>query len=129
MPTSSDDSTTQARFRQLPGIDSLLQQSPQLLERWGHEQLIAALREQLALLRAAIEAGEPTEHSIVAIQAAVAAKLAGSDEGSLRPVFNLSGTILHTNLGRACLPQRAIDAVVTAAQFPSNLDGSGNRRE
>lgn len=37
-------------------------------------------------------------------------------------VFNLSGTILHTNLGRACLDPSAIDAVVQAAQRPVALE-------
>lgn len=49
---------------------------------------------------------------------------------SLRPVFNVTGVVLHTNLGRAPLARQALDAIADTAAGASNLEydlASGER--
>ena len=43
-------------------------------------------------------------------------------EETLRPVLNLSGTVLHTNLGRAALPETSIKSINLIASGASNLE-------
>jgi L-seryl-tRNA(Ser) seleniumtransferase len=67
---------------------------------------------------------------IQAIAGNVDAGLERRTRPQLRPVFNLTGTVLHTNLGRALLPDTAVQSVVRALTAPVNLEfdlSSGGR--
>lgn len=118
--------------RQLPSVDALLQQMPAELAHWGHRQLTAGLRQALANIRNQIAAGASPDTGIEAIRTRVIAALREANAATLKPVFNLTGTVLHTNLGRASLPPEALEAVVAVAGAPSNLEfdlESGERGE
>jgi L-seryl-tRNA(Ser) seleniumtransferase len=119
-----DHATTsiEQRYRDLPSIDALLQQMAGELERWGHSQVTDALREIISDLRAEISSGHEPDTSIETIRLLANRKLAVSNEASLVNVFNLTGTVLHTNLGRASLPVEALDAITAVARSASNLE-------
>ena len=128
----SDSVTTsiEERYRDLPSIDALLQQMSSELERWGHTQLTDTLREITSELRAEISSGRKPDTSIEKMRHRAEQKLATRHEASLVNVLNLTGTVLHTNLGRANLPTEALDAITAVARSASNLEfdlASGNR--
>ena len=118
----SADTPLENPHRRVPSVDALLQQMPEEAARWGHRQLTAALREILAELRAQISRGDTPATELKVIRARVNEELGARNRASLIPVLNLTGTVLHTNLGRASLPREAVDAVATVAAAPSNLE-------
>jgi L-seryl-tRNA(Ser) seleniumtransferase len=108
----------------LPAVHALLDHPycRALVEQYGHEQTVDALRNQLAELRARLLAGEAVDAGAAAVLAPLAERLHVANASRLRPVFNLTGTVLHTNLGRALLPDEAVQAVVEALRWPMNLE-------
>lgn len=114
----------ESRLRELPAVDLVLRELGDLIESRGHDRVTRAVRAELALLRENITSGKAVHEpsSLSHICNAVAEKLAASAQNSLIPVFNLTGTVLHTNLGRAVLPDCALDAVMRVARSASNLE-------
>ena len=126
------------RFRNLPGVSRLLAHpsTERLLIRFNREYVVQGFRDILDELRSALSDGHIEAGALEddAILARLEARLTGSAEATLQRVVNATGTVLHTNLGRALLPQSAIDALVLAASHPVNLEydlaqGDRGRRE
>jgi L-seryl-tRNA(Ser) seleniumtransferase len=109
----------------LPSVDKLLQhpRTAALLEGYGKTQCTQAIRAALgeARNRWLAQAGSSADGADALVDAAEQ-KLQQLFAPRLKAVYNLTGTVLHTNLGRALLPQEAIDAVVQALATPSNLE-------
>jgi L-seryl-tRNA(Ser) seleniumtransferase len=108
--------------RQLPSVDVVIQQATSLVEQWGHTQTSKAVRTELARIRADIAAGGHSEVIVADVIRSVEAHLIRINDSTIRQVFNLTGIVLHSNLGRAMLPQKALDAVILAASAPINLE-------
>jgi L-seryl-tRNA(Ser) seleniumtransferase len=125
-------------FRALPSVSRLLAhpRAEPLLIRFNREYVVQGCRDILDELRSALSDGHVDAAALEddAILTTLEARLTGSAEATLQRVVNATGTVLHTNLGRALLAQTAIDAVVQAATHPSNLEydlaqGDRGRRE
>ena len=127
----------------LPSVDALLRlpgMQP-LLDEYGHTRTVAVIRDLLAEARSAWRGQDA-----VAAEGASAAHTRPSTAGGglpatdetwtarieetlrrqlaprLREVFNFTGTVLHTNLGRALLPDEMTQAVARAMTTPANLE-------
>jgi L-seryl-tRNA(Ser) seleniumtransferase len=123
-----------ARLRELPSVNAVLNSAAasQLLERFGRVTSTNAIRVALEEARAALQSGVasvPTEEEL-ALRALIS--LDDEDRSGLRPLFNLTGTVLHTNLGRAVLAEAAIEAATLVMRNPVALEfdlSAGKRGE
>lgn len=114
-----------AARRALPSIDRLLNDSrvAALVARFGRPHVIHTLRALLDQERDALAgAAHSASFDENVFLEACAARLARDTQPSLKPVFNLTGTVLHTNLGRAVMPRCAAEAVMQAMTRPVNLE-------
>jgi L-seryl-tRNA(Ser) seleniumtransferase len=92
----------------------------------------AAIRAVLDEARQAVQAGAPSAPTPDELAIGALARLETQARSELRPLFNLTGTVLHTNLGRAVLAEAAIEAAVAAMRDPMALEydlPSGRRGE
>lgn len=109
----------------IPSVERLLQrpEAGNLIAGFGRPAVTETIRGVLADLRSPLSAKgacqNVTENSIMD---QVCSRLQEEARPSLRSVFNLTGTVLHTNLGRAILPEEAIEAVALSARAASNLE-------
>ncbi|MBO0737200.1 MAG: L-seryl-tRNA(Sec) selenium transferase [Alphaproteobacteria bacterium] len=103
----------------LPAVDRVLrsEEAAKLIARHGRPLVVDAIRTALARRR-----GRGAAATAEAIIEESAQLIARKMQASQRRVFNLTGTVLHTNLGRAPLPEEAITAALEAMRDPTTLE-------
>lgn len=124
------EEATRHALRGLPAVDEMLSHplAVTLLKRYPRAQVVEAVREAVETRRRAIMAGEfeglggadgVSPESLIAHSAAI---LELWTRPGLRRVFDLSGVVIHTNLGRSCLAASAVEHVAEVARSYSNLE-------
>src|SRR5262247_2579316 len=93
-----------ARLRDLPSVDAVMKAAAAevAIERFGRPATVSAVRGALAEAR---KNGAAAGHTVERFAAAALARLSADARPKLKAVFNLTGTVLHTNLGRALLAE------------------------
>lgn len=113
----------------IPSVDEVLrgEAGRVVVARFGRAATLGAVRAALDELRSANGPSSPRravarEDTAAAIAARAAEVLAAQDAPRLRRVLNLTGTVLHTNLGRAILAEEAVAAAAAAMRSPAALE-------
>ena len=125
---------SKASAKDLPSVDRLIRSpaAAALLAEHGHTLVAAEARALLDGLRAQALAGALPVAAVqgAALDAALAARLQARLAPRLRRVLNLTGTVIHTNLGRALLADAALQHLLAMMAGPNNLEydlASGGR--
>jgi L-seryl-tRNA(Ser) seleniumtransferase len=123
-------------LREIPSVDRLLKhpRGETLLTRYNRDYVTQKCREALDQLRAAIRKGKSPVTGDDALISQVEARIAAESRPGHIRVVNATGTILHTNLGRALLAPEAIEAMAAVGSYTVNLEydlaaGKRGRRE
>src|SRR5215470_16434623 len=116
-------------LRKIPSVDEVVRHTTlvQAKERFGRAAVVATVRKVLAEAR---KSGNFVSNDDFARRAI--AHLEDDARPNLRPVFNLTGTVLHTNLGRALIAEAAVEAAAVAMRNAVALEfdlGGGRRGE
>jgi L-seryl-tRNA(Ser) seleniumtransferase len=121
------DDARASMLRAMPPVDECIRaaQSHPALASLAQVYLKALVTRAQGLMRATIARGKSevtTRDDIIRRIVAEVARVAAADEPALKSVVNATGVVLHTNLGRAILPEAAIEAIEQAARSAVNLE-------
>lgn len=121
-------------LRDLPSVDAVLKTDTAalLVERFGRQPTTDAIRAALAEARGAVKADGSHAPAAECLAQQALARLDAQSSPKLRRLINLTGTVLHTNLGRALLAEQAIEAATQAMRNAVALEfdlANGKRGE
>ena len=125
---------SKARPQDLPSVDLLLRSAiaAALLQEHGHALVVKEARALLDGLRAEAVAGRLPAAAVQAeaVATALSARVAARLAARMQAVLNLTGTVIHTNFGRALLADAALQHILKLMASPNNLEydlASGGR--
>ncbi|MDY0748219.1 L-seryl-tRNA(Sec) selenium transferase [Paucibacter sp. R3-3] len=121
-----------AEPKDIPSVDRLLARVPALVEAHGHRFVADEARALLDGLRVRALATEleRSELEPATLAAALEARCVQRLTPRIRRVLNLTGTVIHTNLGRSLLADAALAELPALMSAPNNLEydlASGGR--
>lgn len=114
-------------YREIPKVDTLLadEQIRELIRRYGRNIVMDAIRESADSLRSFIAQCDAEEEAMKRIRGLtdeIGRISAALHEPNMRMVINGTGTILHTNLGRAPIGHEHMKRILPLATGYSNLE-------
>ena len=118
-------------FKALPSVDKALQSEVlrSVVEEFGHDAVKKAVRYKLDEKRKLIVNGDQSLCNAVVKKRyfdqfcrEIANHVRGSFASTLLSVINLTGTVVHTNLGRARFPEEVMAVIKTVATQATNLE-------
>jgi len=115
------------QLRALPNIQRLLETEAidALCQQYSRQETVTALRVHIDSVREQILQNDDTalpDFASPEFCEDIRTEILRGRERSLKMVINASGIVLHTNLGRAPMPEETIDAIKEAALGYSNLE-------
>ncbi len=134
LPRAGETGADRLALSALPSVDALLNHDElrPAIDAHGRGLVKRAIQRCLAGVRKSLAAAEGAGIARDHLMHLIASQVDTETLPGLRRVFNLTGTVIHTNLGRSPLPEAAVDALVTAARHPVTIEydlGSGERGE
>ncbi|QDF66599.1 L-seryl-tRNA(Sec) selenium transferase [Shewanella sp. SNU WT4] len=127
--------SSQALYRCLPAMDSLLL-IPQVIgfsDTYGKPWIKSLLTQMLVDVRASIATQQQLPHwcqQSAGVVIELQQRIDAGHRASMSAVMNLTGTVLHTNLGRSQMCEAAITAVTNVMRHPVPVEfdmGQGKR--
>jgi L-seryl-tRNA(Ser) seleniumtransferase len=120
----NDMDEKQKLLSNLPSVDEILKgkQGVEWLKAHSRRYVLQAIRETIDSRRKEIIEGLPVDLSEEVMMADIENMLEKLSSYSLRPLINATGVVIHTNLGRSILPERALENIRRVSGCYSNLE-------
>jgi L-seryl-tRNA(Ser) seleniumtransferase len=108
----------------LPSVDEFLksEQGLEWVKQYPRRYVLQAIREGISIRRKNIIEGKTVDLSGETMAADIEGILDTLSSYSLRPLINATGVVIHTNLGRSVLSERALENIRRVSESYSNLE-------